>query len=126
MGTQPPAPSKSPPLSQEIPDIFIPPTQNDNAGVLRGRNENSGMTTVMTTGDDSGRFLSPAVCPLSSVHRATYPPSTESAAPVTWRSLARNNIVRATSLAVATRPCGISPSFRTRTAASPAPSECPE
>ena len=33
------------PLPQEIPDIFIPPTQNGNAGVLRGRNENSGMTT---------------------------------------------------------------------------------
>ena len=32
-------------LSAEIPDIFIPPTPIDNAGVLRGRNENSGMTT---------------------------------------------------------------------------------
>ena len=31
-------------LSAEIPDIFIPPTQNGNAGVKRGRNENSGMT----------------------------------------------------------------------------------
>ena len=40
------------PLTREIPDIFIPPTQNGNAGVLRGRNENSGMTTVMTTGGD--------------------------------------------------------------------------
>ena len=28
-----------------IPDIFIPPTQNGNAEVMRGRNENSGMTT---------------------------------------------------------------------------------
>ena len=28
-----------------IPDIFIPPTQNGNAGVISGRNENSGMTT---------------------------------------------------------------------------------
>ena len=27
-----------------IPDIFIPPLQVDNAGVIRGRNENSGMT----------------------------------------------------------------------------------
>ena len=32
-------------LSAEIPDIFIPPTQIGNAGVMRGRNENSGMTT---------------------------------------------------------------------------------
>ena len=32
-------------LSAEIPDIFIPPTPIGNAGVLRGRNENSGMTT---------------------------------------------------------------------------------
>ena len=32
-------------LSAEIPDIFIPPTQVGNAGVRRGRNENSGMTT---------------------------------------------------------------------------------
>ena len=32
-------------LSAEIPDIFIPPMQHDNAGVRRGRNENSGMTT---------------------------------------------------------------------------------
>ena len=31
-------------LSAEIPDIFIPPTQHDNAGVISGRNENSGMT----------------------------------------------------------------------------------
>ena len=38
------------PLPQEIPDIFIPPTPIGNAGVMRGRNENSGMTTVMTTG----------------------------------------------------------------------------
>ena len=39
-------PHRSPfPLSQEIPDIFIPPTQNGNAGVTSGRNENSGMTT---------------------------------------------------------------------------------
>ena len=33
------------PLSQEIPDIFIPPTQVGNAGGWRRRNENSGMTT---------------------------------------------------------------------------------
>ena len=32
-------------LSAEIPDIFIPPTPIGNAGVRRGRNENSGMTT---------------------------------------------------------------------------------
>ena len=31
-------------LSAEIPDIFIPPTTIDNAGVISGRNENSGMT----------------------------------------------------------------------------------
>ena len=31
-------------LSAEIPDIFIPPTQHGNAGVISGRNENSGMT----------------------------------------------------------------------------------
>ena len=42
------------PLAQEIPDIFIPPTQVGNAGVRRGRNENSGMTT----GDDRGKILS--------------------------------------------------------------------
>ena len=58
------------PMAQEIPDIFIPPTQVGNAGVLRGRNENSGMTTVMTTGGGrgrrgaTGRFLSSVVCPL--------------------------------------------------------------
>ena len=46
-----------------IPDIFIPPTPMDNAGVMRGWNENSGMTTVMTTGGDRGI---PVVCPLSS------------------------------------------------------------
>ena len=33
------------PLPQEIPDIFIPPTPMGNARVMRGRNENSGMTT---------------------------------------------------------------------------------
>ena len=42
-------------MSQEIPDIFIPPTPIGNAGVIRGRNENSGMTTGGTTGgDDKG------------------------------------------------------------------------
>ena len=40
-------------LLAEIPDIFIPPTPIGNAGVLRGRNENSGMTT----GDGRGRGL---------------------------------------------------------------------
>ena len=43
------------PLAQEIPDIFIPPMQNGNAGVTGGRNENSGMTTG---------GLSSVVCPL--------------------------------------------------------------
>ena len=33
------------PLAPEIPDIFIPPTQNGSARVTGGRNENSGMTT---------------------------------------------------------------------------------
>ena len=32
------------PLARGIPDIFIPPTRVDNAGVIRVRNENSGMT----------------------------------------------------------------------------------
>ena len=43
------------PLAREIPDIFIPPTQHGNAGVISGRNENSGMTTG---GRDSCRPLS--------------------------------------------------------------------
>ena len=33
---------------KEIPDIFIPPTQSGKVGVER-RNENSGMTTRVTT-----------------------------------------------------------------------------
>ena len=41
------------PLAPEIPDIFIPPAPIGNAGVMRGRNENSGMTT----GDDGGEGL---------------------------------------------------------------------
>ena len=50
-----PPPYRSPfPPSQEIPDIFIPPTQNGNAEVMRGRNENSGMTT----GGDRTKILS--------------------------------------------------------------------
>ena len=45
MGRQPPPHRSTFPLSQEIPDIFIPPTPMGNAGVMRARNENSGMTT---------------------------------------------------------------------------------
>ena len=36
-----------------IPDIFIPPTMIDNAGVRGGRNENSGMTTGDAPGSES-------------------------------------------------------------------------
>ena len=46
-------------LSAEIPDIFIPPTQNGNAGVMGGRNENSGMTTGGTGGRQGAGILSP-------------------------------------------------------------------
>ena len=48
-----------------IPDIFIPPTQNGNAGVQRGRNENSGMTTRGTTGGGDSFTPSKEVAPLS-------------------------------------------------------------
>ena len=47
------------PLARGIPDIFIPPTQNGNAGVMGGRNENSGMTMVMTR---LGEGVSPCSC----------------------------------------------------------------
>ena len=40
-------------LSAGIPDIFIPPTMIDNAGVRGGRNENSGMTTGDAPGSES-------------------------------------------------------------------------
>ena len=40
-------------MSGGIPDIFIPPTMIDNAGVRGGRNENSGMTTGDAPGSES-------------------------------------------------------------------------
>ena len=48
------------PLAREIPDIFIPPTPMGNAGVMRGRNENSGMTTRETIGGGDSFTLSGA------------------------------------------------------------------
>ena len=40
-------------MSGGIPDVFIPPTMIDNAGVRGGRNENSGMTTGDAPGSES-------------------------------------------------------------------------
>ena len=54
-----------------IPDIFIPPTQIDNAGVMRERNENSGMT--IRGRQDNGDSFTPSPAAAQSIGNWRWP-----------------------------------------------------